>query len=507
MRVVVVDDERLVQLGIQTYLQQAGEKFEIGGVFANGRDALNAMRQQPVDVLLTDIKMPVMDGLELIEKTRQENLAEAIIVLSCHEEFDLVRRAFTNGADEYVLKHEIEQNQLIEVLQRQTGAPRHVPGNDEVPAYDEWSRAESALYPGRPLICGTYRFKHRYDDAFRVVPWEPVRSALDSEIARVLAKHGPAVHLRRPRGPLLLFGLREVDEVEPHRRARRAGQDLIAELRRYWNREMQIWFSTRHWQLSDLVDHEGEAHSLRDTALYTAGDTVSLVGEGKEETDAWPAPPRIHLGDADAPHTWCRGTQRFLQEARRTELPPSELRLGISGMLHQIDRDLHAVVGRSLSQVLESASTVDEEHDSLLAKLEHFDDLEMLQAWLESLFTQVAAAIATEYKRRTRMGRVLEFIDESFQEPLRLSDLAGRFSISRTYLCSRFREETGMTFSEYLNRRRIDRAQEMLLSSDMTAKEISFHVGYENPNYFSRVFKTYTGESVSSYRNARLRNM
>jgi two-component system response regulator YesN len=64
-----------------------------------------------------------------------------------------------------------------------------------------------------------------------------------------------------------------------------------------------------------------------------------------------------------------------------------------------------------------------------------------------------------------------------------------------------------MTFSQYLNRRRIDRAQEMLVSTDMTAKEISFHVGYENPNYFSRVFKAYTGESVSSYRNARIRNM
>ncbi|NBC30086.1 MAG: helix-turn-helix domain-containing protein [Spirochaetes bacterium] len=507
MRVIVVDDERLVQLGIQTYLQQAGEKFEIGGVFANGRDALNAMRRQRVEVLLTDIKMPVMDGLELIARARQENLAQVIIVLSCHDEFDLVRRAFTNGADEYVLKHEIEQNQLIDVLQRQSGAPRQIAEGGAASAYDEWGRAESALDPGLPVICGTYRFKHRYDDAFRVVPWKPVTSALDAEIDRVLARHGPALHLRRPRGPLLLFGLREVDEVEPHRRARRAGQDLIAEVRRYWNREMQIWISPRQWRLSELADHEGEAQTLRDAALYTAGDTVSLVGEVKGKTDGWPAPPRIHLGDADAPDTWCRGTQRFLEEARRTELPPSELRLGISGMLHQIDRDLHAVVGRSLSQVLESASTVDEEHDSLLAQLEHFDDLEMLQGWLESLYTQVAAAIAGEYKRRTRLGKVLEFIDERFQEPLRLTDLADRFSISRTYLCSRFREETGMTFSQYLNRRRIDRAQEMLASSDMTAKEISFHVGYENPNYFSRVFKAYTGESVSSYRNERIRNM
>jgi len=75
--------------------------------------------------------------------------------------------------------------------------------------------------------------------------------------------------------------------------------------------------------------------------------------------------------------------------------------------------------------------------------------------------------------------------------------------MSRAYLCSRIREETGMTFTQYLNRQRIERAQALLVSTDMSAKEISFRVGYENPNYFSRVFKSVIGRSVSEYRATR----
>jgi AraC-like DNA-binding protein/CheY-like chemotaxis protein len=523
MRVAIVDDERLVQLGIRTYLNDAGTAFDIAGVFSNGAEALSALRQDPVDVLLTDIKMPVMDGLELITAVRAEELAGGVVVLSCHDEFALVRKAFTSGADEYVLKHEIEQNQLIDVLERLGGARRRAP--PAVPTSAERGALRTAVAgfdPDCPIIACTYRFKHSYDDHCAVIPWEADRSALHALIRELLESHQPAVHTVAPSGPLLLFGLRSPDETEPHRRVRRAAGEILTAIRRYWNRELVIWVLSTPIAGAALPEFERDIQAVADELLYVPGDHVEMTdlgsgaarstgaGSAPRETApaqaraAWPAPPRILLGESGAPASWSEKTRAFLEEARQRRLPGNELRLAVSGMLHQIDRDLQNLIGRSIDEMTPGAGRhVTGEGLSLLARLEQFDDLTVLAQWLEAIFETVAASISREQKRRSRVGHVIAHIDRSFASHIRLQDLAQQFSMSRAYLCSRFREETGLTFTQYLNRRRIERAQELLVSTDMSAKEIAFSVGYENPNYFSRVFKSMTGRSVSEYRGTR----
>lgn len=115
-RTMIVDDDFLVR----SYLKQldAWEKagYEITADVRDGEEALHAVREQAPDVIVTDISMPLMDGIELIRKVREMGLSAYIIVLSCHDDFNYVKEAMRLGANEYVLKNSLDEDSLFEVL-------------------------------------------------------------------------------------------------------------------------------------------------------------------------------------------------------------------------------------------------------------------------------------------------------------------------------------------------------------------------------------------------------
>ncbi len=117
-RVGIVDDEKLVLFGIQSLLASEDSPFSVCGVWQNASEALEACLKSPPDLLLTDIGMPGMDGLELITQLKKQQLPTKIVVLSCHDEYELVHKAFVLGADDYILKKDINKDSLLEVLSR-----------------------------------------------------------------------------------------------------------------------------------------------------------------------------------------------------------------------------------------------------------------------------------------------------------------------------------------------------------------------------------------------------
>ncbi len=525
MRVAIVDDEHLVRLGIQTYLQSAGAGYRVSGVYADGSAALEALRQNRVDILLTDINMPVMDGIELIENCRREKLATHIVVLSCHQEFDLVRRAFVCGAEEYVLKHEVEQDQLVEVLTRVAGQPATDDSDSHAPVVTEELHQDSpgdgenqglstGLEPRLPVIVASYRFCNRYDHRFRVVPWVAESNALNAEITRALEPFRPAAHINASTGPLIVIGLRSSEEIEPYRRARKAAEAVMTQVRRYWNREMQIWIAPEPQPLPEAPLDFGirESHALKEWGFHYAGDTVIVDdprrGMRSETTDGElrfsqnPTVPRILLGERDIPDAWIAAIQDYLASVVSTMVPASHLHLALSGMLHQLDRDLTDTVNSSLHEIVMAGEDNGKHPISLLSFMQTLDRIDVIRDWLVALLSRVAEKLTETYHRKTDVGRILSYLDSAYDQPLRLDDLATRFSISKAYLCSRVREQTNLTLSQHINRRRIERARELLRTSNLSAKEVCFIVGYDNPNYFSRVFKAISGESVTDFRNS-----
>ena len=115
-RVLIVDDDAAVRLSLKSLIAWNLHGYNLIGEASDGQQALEIIRNNQPDIIITDMKMPVMDGIELIRRIRSENLSCAILVLSSYNEFDLVKTALKLGAADYLLKLEMDANSLLQSL-------------------------------------------------------------------------------------------------------------------------------------------------------------------------------------------------------------------------------------------------------------------------------------------------------------------------------------------------------------------------------------------------------
>lgn len=115
--VVIIDDELLARVGVKSVLEWESAGYQILGEASNGAEGLKLILDKKPDIVITDIKMPVMDGLEMIKKSKEDKLNPKFIVLSSYDEFHLVKEAMKLGAVDYLIKLELDEQSLRETLE------------------------------------------------------------------------------------------------------------------------------------------------------------------------------------------------------------------------------------------------------------------------------------------------------------------------------------------------------------------------------------------------------
>lgn len=139
IKVLIVDDDKLVRKGISSAMPWNEFNMEVVGEASNGAKALDFLKTQPVDLMLTDLAMPVMSGIELMRAARQLYPELHIVVLTLHQDFDYIQEALRLGAIDYIAKVQLEKEQFEHVLQRihtringLTSTIRKMPSQNEV---------------------------------------------------------------------------------------------------------------------------------------------------------------------------------------------------------------------------------------------------------------------------------------------------------------------------------------------------------------------------------------
>ena len=146
-QVLLVDDEPILQLGIRRMLEGAAD-YQICASARNGEEALQYLQAHPVDIVMTDLKMPVMDGITLIKELKRRQLPAPVIVLSNYSDFELVREALTEGASDYVLKLDLTAQTLLKHLDKlaaSLNAVRRTRG-EQLPPQELFSRIGTERY-------------------------------------------------------------------------------------------------------------------------------------------------------------------------------------------------------------------------------------------------------------------------------------------------------------------------------------------------------------------------
>jgi len=523
--VFLVEDEVVVRESIRDSVPWEGSGFHLAGEAADGEMALPLIQDIKPDILITDIKMPFMDGLELSRIVRRNLPWVKIIIISGHEEFALAREAISLAVTDYLLKP-LSAADLLATLGRVAGQIEA-----ESAEREKIENLNRSLAGGRQLMAE--RFLNDLATGL-VPPGEALRQAgelglalmarcyivaaltpqarpggdahreyaeyLKAEdlIGSLLAANRDVVKFSRSlREIILVFKGEEPAELERHCYA------VCHALKYEVERKTACVLTARIGAVRERI--QGIAESLRDAE--TAHRFAYIFGEdsviGIEDAR------RANFRSADLLKLDPRGLAEGLRRGERADIPAL-----LEGYLARLASEPPASFYRGFAVAelsLTAARFVEElggEVDRVIPELGELENMARageaaLRGFLERLLG--AAFDFREARKRDKYGDLLlrarAYIDANYADPeISLHALAREVSVSPSHFSTIFSQEAGRTFIEYLTDTRLRQAMELLKTTSLRSSEIAYRVGYKDPHYFSYIFKANTGCTPTEFR-------
>jgi two-component system response regulator YesN len=519
----LVDDEIVIREGIRNSFRWDESDFTLCGEAPDGEMAFPMIQDLKPDILITDIRMPFMDGLTLARKVSQALPWTHIIILSGYDDFKYAQEAISIGVKHYLLKP-VSAQKLGETLE----------------AVAEKIRREREKQADVDLLMGQLASSSRYARE-RVVT-----QLLEGRSTPALLEESQALGIPLKARHYLVI---QLGEVSAHEKSTLTGtlhrlvetqssaaycttllvNPAILLMQPEQSGEGQDDLEERAYALAGALEHEAKKSNIRMPAI-AIGAPVSHLSELPQALASARAilrsihgqPPRI-VGSLDV------DLSSAAELLDGTILPLYEkLHYAAHKDGAKIAEDYFKSMGDTASQSLLVLNYM--LIDVLLAATRIIkqcggDPAQVLPVWLTQQTelmnlsrcpdkaleaAQMLISAALTYRddhAASRYGEILRraraFIEENYQRPdITLHDVASHVALSNNHFCTVFSQEMGVTFTEYITRTRMDKAKHLLINTSDRASEIAGAVGYNDPHYFSYLFRKQAGMTPTDFRKS-----
>ena len=544
LKIFLAEDEVVVRETIKRMIPWEELGFELVGEAADGEMALPLLIRQQPDLLITDIKMPFMDGLTLARLAKKEIPGLKVVILSGYDDFNYAKQAIGIGVEDYLLKpitknalierlseirsryeHEKTQKEYYEKFQREMQAYEKNSSRDFFEALVDGSMDMMEVYKraeklGLDIVAEAYNvliFTMNCDEDFsgqrdEYSSWEAESLEL---LENFFAGHSSAMLFRSNifSYGVLLKGQRET--IEENTRA------CVDEIRKILSRQdgRREWFLAvgqsveRLSQIQKSYHTASRAFSQRylydeNILYYDEMETMEHPG-GQAETE-----DNAYLQKVDVNALNPAILQKFLsnglQEETENFVKDYFYAIGQEPMESLVFRN-YVILNVRFSVIsfikglgcdtneMESADT-----EEVLA--ESGKNMESAIAYAKKMISQ-AIEIRDQNsgnKNRSILKPAVDFIDSHYmEEDISLNTVANVANVSSNHFSALFSQNMGQTFIEYLTTLRMNKAKELLRCTGMRSSEIAGEIGYKDAHYFSYLFKKTQGMTPSDYRKAR----
>lgn len=525
-KVLIVDDELLVRVGLKTTIDWEANGFKVVAEASNGEQGYEQYKKHLPDVIITDIKMPKKDGLWLVEEVRKENQNVKILVLTCYDEFSFARKALKVGADDYVLKSEIEDEELVAIIQsikkKMDMANKAKDIKDKVLT----SRNDIKRSIFIDMIKSGFHFDANLSERCTGIefPLNNTKFAFASVAINDTLdemQHDPSKVKQRNhviRNILLdLFTERSFEYVYSHATKRYvfflSSQQLNdAELKRMF--ETAINSVKQYFDCSLNVVYTDVFHDVQDAlGVYkTLLDKAQILFYKYEKSYFIASTKHISFNEPKVVDLEKEYNRQFIEAIGQESLNRTKELIQEVG-LHFEQNLVNPMIAKifytklignifsSYGLFLENNSEVNI-NEQYNQQIEASENLRGVLLLLTDFTSKVISAIQQMRYTNSKLliNRALNYIDHHYDEKISLEDVAQQLHLSKHYLCNAFKKSTGENMSLYINKLRIEKAKRLLVESDGRIKEIFEEVGYSNQQYFSKVFKKITGMTVMEYK-------
>ncbi len=525
LSVVIIDDEYRIGQMLSRLIHFDALNMRLMKVFESSKEALQYIISENPDIVITDIQMPIIDGLELIRQSREAGLSPHFILISGYKEFEYARTALKYGVEDYLLKpvNEAELNRVLSQV-----CIRHsetVQINKEKEILQESAKREH-------LLSGVEALKVLTKDDFD----------------GTLTQFNEQYHTSLQQGAFLPFVLKfDYDDpnTEDQLQDRFVAKNVINQLEEYFGSGVyeQLYASTDNSELYGIINYDQKKNSeilfdikkaftqisnhveavpgYRITMALGNSCQFERIGESirlaeKRIVQRLILGTRIVITDIVIPDDPDSG---YLSAKFQTRIHNAVISFNSAELASLIDTSFSDISSKNninansyinnansfidaFFSVFPQTAQTDKERIRITNIIEHCWNVEMM---IENMKSELPLFLTQQSRDRERQTRkpireALDYIENHYGEKITLESISDQLQMNSSYLSTLFKKETGETFQDYLTQYRIDRAKEMLTTTSETMASIALHVGYTDTRYFSQNFTRIVGIKPSLYR-------
>lgn len=509
INMLIVDDEPVICQGLTATIPWSDIGVEVVGTACNGKEALSLMYQESIDLVLTDVYMPEMDGLALSQHISTDFPESRIIVMSGYDEFEYARQALRLGVEDYLLKP-VDVDDLLELVKQVRERIIETKRDEQNHRQELISQQILHHLFGSPISSADIQNGENVISSYRL---------LISELADYYV-------LKDTYTEKALTRLREEWKIQVDQAFFDVGIDSVSFFG-HDNELITIPYSMDAFEL-DVQQMKSVCDSIVKVNGYLFRKVIThpqnnlsaipqlregirtILEEYRTDNESMIFIENDRQEKVETPSPEIKVTH--LQEAisKQDETLLSDI---LDDMFHHFEKQrLSLLQVLNVSRELVSALKKQVQHyDNHLEKVNfilHKDvDLKVYNSYqaIKHLFMMDMSNLAEVLHMKSDHHWMIEsakkYIQKNYQQDIKASDVAEEHFITPNYFSTLFKQETGYSYSEYLNMIRIKKASELLIMESNKVYEIAEYVGYKEYKYFAHIFKAHHGMTPTQYRS------
>ena len=502
LRILLVDDDTINRVALTTMIDWEDIGFKITAVADNGKAALDILEKESFEVIITDMKMPIMDGLTLIREIRKTNNGICIVALSSYNDFDLVREAFKSNVEDYILKGNINSLYLTNFMLELKNKLKDIFEPIETPTSKYLEEYISGINDGKEININSY-----YISCIKVNNYQEVKKRFSTHeedflnniklILEQMPSIGDKIYIfnltRDTIGTCLCLDNISCIHLET------ILKQIIQVLKDYMNIDVSI--SASNWsndktKLLDNVDIAINRLTLQNIYGLRNLFTKDHILE-------------INIDDLKQNKYRYNDILKSFKDLDEKDLSKYQRELFCDDTFVDINEvkkrclELIYFEGEFLEEMGISIWNIWGKRINFPDKLDKLNEPSRVMIWISNYNRFIMEYLRNNYKddiiiSASRSAK--HYIQDNYMNPnLDLAEVASISNLNPYYFSSKFKKDTGSSFKEYLTKLRISTAENLLKTTNMKLSEISIQVGYNNVEHFIRVFKKQKGVSPREF--------
>lgn len=539
-KVMIVDDEIPAREILLCIINWEDTDFRIVYSASNGKDALDKYTDIKPDLIITDIQMPIIDGLDLIGEIQKINKSQKFLILSCYEDFTYAQRAMKMGVTDYLIKDLITPNDLYGILAKtKTDLDNITIKKSEIKKEHKLLNflKENKDIALRKLIFNDISqddcynlienlnlnlngklfvlFLIQIDNFFKYIEDENFYTNTLNEIIKNVSETieelniGECFYSENGEFTAIVRLSPTISEADIINECYYLSQEIRKRISLMHNISLTISVSSTFKKPFKIKKYFDEAFKLSKMKVFLGNDTIILNNTFVKNLDL----------DTDTLVKRINAINIAIEQNNIENLK--------SELTHLYDKDirgfmqfnyLNYINSSLLDLVVRTCNRYSIAYEDIFSTsylpieiLSTKETVEEMSGWFIEIFTKIININFNNSFKNKYSKKVADSIDyinkNLFNQSLSLTDIAENINVHKVYLCRIFKEETGENVTQYILKARIEKSKEIILSTNYKLYEISDKLGFNSPQQFSILFKKVTGITPNQFRDSYFKNL